>query len=138
MQSKGHLQLVLTSMHNLTGPQMGFISTGYRFSVTPDLCDEEDQQYGRVIAMLGNRRINIDCLDGVKQISLLDNAIQRAECLRHCTRRATMPSVVQGEVTPCKQCEDWGPCKSLKLGIKKLLVRKKGFGDGDGSVFWYG
>ena len=45
---------------------------------------------------------------------------------------------VQNEVTPCKQCEDWGPCKSLKLGIKKLLVRKKGFGDGDGSAFWYG
>ena len=34
---------------------------------------------------------------------------------------------VQNEVNSpnCKQCEDWGPCKSLKLGIEKLLVRKK-------------
>ena len=41
---------------------------------------------------------------------------------------------VNNEVNSLKQCEDWGPCKSTKLGIQKLPVRKTGFGDGNGIV----
>merc|ERR1712166_193157 len=77
---------------------------------------EEDQQYGRVIAMLGNRRINIDCLDGVKRMGIIRGSMKRGAINR----------VRQGDFVLCS-------LRDYQYDMDEIR-RLKGYGEIDASV----
>jgi len=86
---------------------------------------EEDQQYGRVIAMLGNRRINIDCLDGVKRMGIIRGSMKRGAINR----------VRQGDFVLCslRDYQD-DKCDVVHKYDMDEIRRLKGYGEIDASV----
>lgn len=86
---------------------------------------EEDQQYGRVTAMLGNRRVSIECLDGVKRMGIIRGSMKRGAVNR----------VRQGDFVLCSlrdyQDDKCDVCHKYDM---EEIRRLKGYGEIDASV----
>lgn len=82
LQDGDHLQMVLPLMGGAKKKPKGTRNAGSTTEKRELLFKEDGQEYGRVTQLLGNRRVNLECMDGVKRLGVIRGSMKRGSVNR--------------------------------------------------------